>query len=124
MKIAIVGSRTGWTEKEIHEYLDHYKSKNNLDVKEVVSGGAIGVDTFAESWAKKNDIKTFIFYPNWSKYGRGAGMIRNKLIIDRSDSVIAFMTEGSKGTKNSVNYAKKQNKLLLLFERKTNANTS
>jgi hypothetical protein len=41
----------------------------------IVSGGCPqGGDKFAEKIAKKYGIPILIFYPNWAKYGRGAGL--------------------------------------------------
>ena len=51
---------------------------------------------------------------DWERYGRGAGMIRNKQIIADADVVIAFWDGASKGTKNSVELARKAKKKLAI----------
>jgi hypothetical protein len=47
------------------------------NIIEIVSGGARGTDTFAERWAKENNILIKIFKANWDMYGKSAGYIRN-----------------------------------------------
>lgn len=105
MKYAIVGSR---------EFKDYDLLKEHLDaipdITEIISGGAIGADKLAERYASENGIEVVIFKPDWARYGRGAGPVRNKLIISSSEKVIAFYNGVSKGTLSSINFAKKQNK--------------
>lgn len=112
MNISIIGSRT------FNDYnlvkatvLQHVKHE---EIENVVSGGAKGADTLAETFAKEFGISTIIHKPNWSLYGRGAGHIRNKLIIDDSDIVFAFWDGVSKGTLGSIKIAEKQEKVLII----------
>ena len=106
MKLAIVGSRS----------LDNYETvKNAVDslsteVTEVVSGGAKGVDSFAERYASEHDIPTVIYKPEWAKYGKRAGYIRNKDIVERADFVLAVWDGESRGTLDSINHARKLGK--------------
>ncbi len=107
MKIAIIGSRN------LHiENLEHYLPQN---VTEMISGGAKGIDTDAESFAKENGIKTVIFLPDYSRYGRGAPIVRNKQIVDYADEVIAFWDGKSRGTLSVIDYCKRQNKKITIF---------
>lgn len=77
----------------------------------IVSGHAKGADTFAEEYAKDFNMKTRIFPAEWKKYGRAAGPIRNKQMLDfvkeNNPVVIAFWNGKSRGTKNTVETARK-----------------
>lgn len=107
MKIAVVGSREGFTEEQVERGMFHnFAYQENI----LVTGGARGVDTYAMNIARENNIQMIIFYPEWDKYGKGAGFIRNKLIVDNADKVIAFWDGQSKGTKHSIDYAKSKGK--------------
>lgn len=64
----------------------------------VVSGGARGVDTYAEEAAKARGLKTLIFHADWKKLGRRAGPIRNGQIVAHPDRVVAFWNGSSRGT--------------------------
>ncbi len=79
-------------------------------ITEIVSGGAQGADSLAESYAKKNGIRTRIFKPEYDKFGRAAPLVRNRQIIQHSDLVIAFWDGKSRGTKYTIDYAQSENK--------------
>lgn len=68
----------------------------------VVSGGARGVDTFAEVAAKARGLDTLIFHADWERLGRRAGPIRNERIIAHADRLVAFWNGSSRGTLNSL----------------------
>lgn len=106
-RIAVIGSRT------FNDYdllRDTILSKfNPSDIQEIVSGGARGADKLGEQFAQEFGLKTNIFLPDWERYGKRAGFIRNTDIIKNSDLVFAFWDEKSTGTLNSINTAKKLN---------------
>ena len=87
MRVAIVGSRT-FNNYNLLEKTICNKMVGSINL--IVSGGAKGADSLAEKFAKKHNISMRIFSAEWDKYGRGAGYIRNKLIIDNADVVFAF----------------------------------
>jgi len=103
MKIAVVGSRS------FDDYDLLVDTLSDFDISEIVSGGASGADSLAEKYAKLFLIPTNIIKPNWSLYGKAAGMIRNTDIVKSSDHVVAFWDGVSKGTANSIKTANKLN---------------
>ena len=108
--MAVVGSRTFNDYNLLKEKLD----KQYPNIQLIVSGGAQGADTFAERYAQEEGIPTLIIYPEWKKYGKAAGFIRNKDIVVASDTVVAFWDGLSKGTKNSIDHAKDLGKQLIV----------
>lgn len=110
MKLAIVGSRN-FTDYDM--MCDFIKSKFDFSkIDAIVSGGAKGADTLAERFAHENNLLLYVKEADWKKYGRAAGPKRNKLIVEEADVVVAFPTETSKGTLNTINIAKKLGKRL------------
>ena len=109
MNLAIVGSRnfTNYNLflKLLNEKLDFIKL-NICDVRLIVSGGAPGVDSMAERFAKDNDIDLKVFKADWNKYGKSAGPIRNSEIVDTCTVMIAFVALDSVGTYDSINKAR------------------
>lgn len=65
---------------------------------EIVSGGAVGVDTCAREYALSMHLKLKEFLPDYSKYGRAAPLRRNIEIIEYADLVLAFWDGRSRGT--------------------------
>lgn len=107
MKVAVVGSRNVKIEN-LGEYLPP-------NTEEIVSGGARGVDSCAREYAIANKIKLTEFLPNYNRYGRGAPIKRNELIVENSDLVIAFWDGVSKGTKYTIDFAKRKNKQVIVY---------
>lgn len=112
MKLAIVGSRIFTDYDYLKDKLEPIKNK----VKVVVSGGAKGADTLGERWADEHNIPKEIYYPDWNKYGKKAGFLRNKIIVDKSDAVVAFQVDSSKGTQHTIELAKKENKKVKVYK--------
>lgn len=60
----------------------------------ICSGGCPkGGDRFAEKIAKKYGIPILIYYPNWARHGRGAGIVRNTYIAKVSCILIACVAD-------------------------------
>ena len=110
MKIAIIGGR------DFNDYVELLRQMQNRyrqkDITHIVSGGAKGADSLAEEFAKQFNYEMIIFPAKWDRYGRGAGFIRNKLIIDEANEVVAFWDGASKGTLSSIKLAEKAGKTL------------
>lgn len=113
MNIAIIGSRN---------FSDYSFMKNSIlhivkieDIDYVVSGGAKGADTLGELFAKEYNLKTMIFKPEWNRYGKAAGVIRNTEIVKNADIIMAFPMGSSKGTYDSIHKARKSHKTVYIF---------
>ena len=104
-RIAIVGSRGFLDIDAVNTFVD-----NLPPTVVVVSGGALGVDTAAEKRATLRGLYTDIFFADWDQHGKKAGYLRNWEMIKTVDAVVAFWDGKSKGTKHSIDIAKKNNK--------------
>jgi len=97
--VCICGSRSI---KDLN--LDFYLDPNYFG--EIVTGGAAGVDTIAEKWAKKHGIEWVCYLPQYTVYGgKYAPLVRNKQMIEYADECIAFWDGKSKGTLMTIEYA-------------------
>ena len=105
MKIAIVGSRDWPNAKAVIDYVNALPPDSVI-----VSGGALGVDTFAEIAAQKRGLEVEVYRADWAKYGKRAGMMRNADIVNAADCVVAFHYRASRGTANTINRARRAGK--------------
>ena len=72
----------------------------------IISGGATGVDSVAIDWAVTHWCGFKEYPADWGKFGKAAGYLRNKQMLNegKPDIVIAF--PGGKGTANMIKLAK------------------
>jgi hypothetical protein len=76
---------------------------------EVITGGAIGADSWAEKAALKCGLTSMVIIPNWNRDGKRAGFLRNLAMLDeKPDLVIALWDGESKGTNHTITEAKKR----------------
>ena len=131
-KVAIVGSRKYTNKQRIKEFI--FKLKEELeDGVEIVSGGQRdGADGYAKKYALEFNLKYSEFPPSHYNHNMycvlGANSYnkpyyisnyfkRNRQIAEYSDFVVAFIPKGmvSKGTENTINYAKRLNKRIIII---------
>lgn len=83
-------------------------------ISQIISGGAIGADSLAERYALEKDIPLLEFIPDWDKFGKSAGMVRNKDIVKSCDILVSFWNGTSPGTKMSIDYARRLGKKVII----------
>ena len=115
MKVAIVGSRTFNDYDKLQEFINGVCEKENIVIDTIVSGGAIGADRLGERYAKENGIPTVVFFAEWNKYGKRAGIIRNVQIIENSDVCFAFWDGESHGSKHDIELCEKMKKKYFIY---------
>lgn len=74
----------------------------------IVSGGCAGADVLGERYAKENGYSIDRYPAEWQKYGRKAGIMRNAVMADNADALIAYWDGISRGTKNMIDEARKK----------------
>lgn len=79
----------------------------------IIEGGAKGADFLARVWAKYMAIEfeavSYEEYPaDWKKYGKSAGHIRNKQMLEEGNPDLVLVFPGGSGTANMVSQAKKR----------------
>ena len=107
MIVAIVGSRSFTDYAELKRVVSSMK---NITITKIVSGGASGVDRLADYYAQDNIIPFTVILPDWKKYGKAAGPIRNRQIVEMADYIILFWDGVSKGTKSTLDICKELKK--------------
>ena len=131
-RIGIVGARKYTNKRKIKEFVYKLKQQFGEDV-EIISGGQPkGADGYATKYALEFDMNYVEFPPRHyqynqhckldrDNYGKSYHVVnffdRNKQIAEYCDIIVAFITEGqvSKGTQNTIDYAKKEKKLIKII---------
>ena len=106
MRVLVCGSRH-WTDQEaLIERLCELPPSSHI-----IEGGAPGADTMAKQFAYNIGWPCTEVNADWEKYGKAAGPIRNRQMLDmKPDLVIAFHKDisKSKGTRDTIEEAKKR----------------
>lgn len=100
MRVLVCGGR---------DYLDKavvYDTLINIQPTEICQGGANGADFLAKQWAENWNIPCKEFRANWKKYGKAAGPIRNKQMLEEFDPDLVLAFPGGSGTQNMISLAK------------------
>jgi hypothetical protein len=103
IKLIIAGGRDfGGLNFRHHNLLNQSLTKVKSPISEVVCGMATGADNAGRVWAQNRKIVVREFPAEWDRYGRSAGMIRNKQMAEYADALVAFWDGQSRGTKNMI----------------------
>ncbi len=115
MKIAVIGSRS----------IESFDLSRFLpsDISEIVSGGAVGVDTIAKNYAVTHNIKYTEFLPEYEKYGKIAPLLRNISIVKYADEVLVFWDGKSSGSRFVIEHCHKTGVPVRIFVLENNINT-
>jgi hypothetical protein len=105
MRIIICGDRN-WTNIKVIEDFILTLPKDTV----VIEGECRGADQLSGYVAKRHGLEVIPVPAEWKKYGKAAGPIRNKRMLDeyKPDLVVAFHNhiEDSKGTADMISQAK------------------
>lgn len=104
MRVLVCGSRHFKDEDLMEKVLDEFR------ISTIIEGEARGADVMARQYGERRNIPVEPFPADWNKYGKAAGPIRNSQMLKegRPDLVIAFKYEGSRGTQNMIDQAKRK----------------
>lgn len=107
MLILICGDRNWNNYIVIENYLSQFPKETI-----VIEGGARGADSMARSAARYLGMKVIEVPAKWSEYGKSAGPIRNREMLDMGPDIVTGFhnnIEKSKGTKDCILAARKRN---------------
>lgn len=105
MKIIIAGTRTFTDKHFLFTEMNKLVTKLNLQYFSVVSGTQDGADKLGEKWAEERNLVCERFPPDWDKYKKAAGPIRNAEMADVADICVVFWDGKSKGSRNMIETA-------------------
>jgi hypothetical protein len=74
IRVLVCGGRDYEDRVALYAALDRLHATHRFTM--LIVGGARGVDTLAEQWARDRGIRTMIFMADWRRHGPPAGPIR------------------------------------------------
>lgn len=107
MRIAVVGTRNVGN-IDLDWFAQYIPPETTL----IVSGGAKGIDAYAEMYANLYEIPFRKILPDYKSYRRNAPLMRNREIVDSVDQVLAFWDFASRGTAAIIAYSIEKNKMI------------
>jgi len=127
MKVIVAGSRS------IKDYALVAKAIEGVDIQitELVSGTAKGVDQLGERWATENQVPIKRFPADWKnldavgavvrtghygQYNAKAGFDRNKQMADYAEALVAVYDGKSKGTASMIKLAREQGLQVFVYK--------
>lgn len=107
MRVIVCGSRTWDNPHPIWQSLERI-AEQHPDA-EIIHGAARGADSLADAAAKALGLKVTPVPADWEKFGKAAGPMRNKQMLDLApDRLLAFRCPGqSKGTDHMITIARR-----------------
>lgn len=112
MRVIIAGSRSMTDAAEVATAI----ARSGFTITEVISGGARGVDTFGEAWARRRRIPVRRFPADWRRYGKSAGFRRNEAMAHVADALIAVWDGNSPGTRHMIATARQRGLRLFVWQ--------
>lgn len=108
LRVLVCGGRDYSGTATVYAVLDDLLRTNAGLV--VIEGGARGADRIARDWTTNHNegsVEHWSFPADWDKYGKRAGYIRNKEMLDvgKPDLVLAF--PGGRGTADMIRQSRK-----------------
>ena len=100
-RVLIAGSRDYPLLGLVSEYVRTLPEGTTL-----LCGMARGVDRVAyDTIASLTGVEVEEYFPDWERYGKRAGIVRNMEMVEHADEVVCFWDGQSRGTKHTIDLA-------------------
>jgi hypothetical protein len=86
------------------------------NITKILHGGAEGVDSCCQWYSNSHQV--IVVSADWDRYGKAAGPIRNRTMVDRSSVVLVIFKDGtnpSPGTYSTYSYALERGKEVICY---------
>ena len=111
MRVLVTGGRKYADRERLFQVMDRVHAAKPISV--LIHGAASGADQLAAEWAELRSVEALSCPPDWRRYGRGAGPMRNRQMLkERPALLVAF--PGGSGTADMIAVAIKAHIAVLL----------
>lgn len=103
MKVCVTGGRKYSDDAHVNSVLDAIHKRTPITL--LIHGKSFGADMLAQRWARKNGVREQGFQAEWSRLGKAAGPVRNRVMLHESKPDVLVAFPGRDGTANCVGQA-------------------
>lgn len=114
MRVLVCGGREYNNYEEIRRVLDHIHKHRYIDL--LINGAALGADKLSSLWADRAGVHYVEYLADWNAYGRGAGHVRNHIMLEEGKPHLVIAFPGGKGTQDMKDIALKAGIEVLDYE--------
>lgn len=93
---------SGWPHSKMVNVFDQASYALDMTFSNVIHGGAQGVDMMAGEWARSKGYPVDVFLPDWDQFGKAAGYMRNRDMVEVATAAIVVWDGRSKGTRHTL----------------------
>jgi hypothetical protein len=109
-RVLVCGGRSYEDQSRVFHVLDKALRAATLAERPfvLIHGGARGADLLSGLWATARQVSDVrVYEADWETHGRGAGPIRNKLMLTDGQPHVIIAFEGGVGTADMIRQGKK-----------------
>lgn len=99
IQVIVTGDRSYDSWSKVQEVL------GLLNIQTIIQGGAKDADRLARAYSRLHSIESITIEADWDKFGKAAGPIRNKQMLDLYPKAVVVAFPGGAGTANCVKQA-------------------
>ena len=99
-RVIVAGSRNFNDYDYLKKWLDYYL-KNKKDIV-ILCGEAAGADFLGKRYALEKGFPVLSFPADWKRFGRSAGIRRNREMSENADACVVFWDGLSRGSANMI----------------------
>lgn len=107
-RVIIAGGRQFCDYKKLSEEMDCFLSEITQEIVILCCGEACGADMLGEKYAFEHGYAIDYFPAQRKLYGKMADQVRNELMADHADALVAFWDGCSRGTANMIRIAEQK----------------
>jgi beta-galactosidase GanA len=106
-RVLVCGGRDYADREFVFEVLRKYHEENVITC--IIEGGASGVDRYVATFAMFHGIEHITFLAEWSKYGKTAGPMRNREMLEKGKPNVVIAFKGGDETRDMIRKATETN---------------
>ncbi len=106
MKLIVAGPRSGPEDPDLIAAAVA-ASPFSGRVTMLLEGGARGIDRAARLWAEREGVDVATISPDWVRYGRAAGPVRNRAMVGQANGLLLLGNASTRGSKSVLGLAER-----------------